>query len=68
MSHFAIFCLQNRSSFGKNQLLNAPTLVNQNKNKKSAKIRNLQILNIHCERSEQRGEFVYKMGQVLVNQ
>ena len=33
MSHFAIFCLQNRSSFGKNQLLNAPTLVNQNKNK-----------------------------------
>ena len=34
MSHFAIFCLQNRPSFGKNQLLNAPILVNQNNNKK----------------------------------
>ena len=45
MSHFAIlsvFCLQIRPSFGKNQLLKVPTLVNQNKYKKSAKIRTLR--------------------------
>ena len=31
------FCLQNVPSFGKGQLLSAPTLVNQNKNKKAGK-------------------------------
>ena len=29
-----VFCLQKGPSFGKSQLLNAPTLANQNKNKK----------------------------------
>ena len=34
---FSVFCLQNGTSFGKSQLLNDPTLANQNKNKMAGK-------------------------------
>ena len=33
----SIFCLQNGPRFGKSQLLNVPTLANQNKNKMARK-------------------------------
>ena len=36
-----MFCLQNGASFGKSQLLNGPTLANQNKNKKARKFKYL---------------------------
>ena len=34
-----MFCLQNAPSFGKDQLLNAPFLASQNKNKKAGKFK-----------------------------
>ena len=39
-----VICLENGPSFGKSQLLNAPTLANQNKNKKARDFQTLWIL------------------------